>query len=200
MVFVKSLEGKTVSVEANASTTIEQLKGMVLGTPSTGRIVHCGKNLKEESTLEENSLNETSFVNCTVPIKGGHCQVPCGIFDDPKYVQELRENAATIRKAMVQINEIHTKGGSSLDFNQMVRWVNTKEEHCSKIISSIAEYALCQRVKPKGVFKSEKDYIDALKAHHGCMQAAMKAKQQVALSFADDLEHAIEDCCKMYLK
>ena len=32
-----------------------------------------------------------------------HCQVPCGIFDDPVRVKLLEEHAATIRKAVVQV-------------------------------------------------------------------------------------------------
>ena len=32
--------------------------------------------------------------------------MPCGIFDDPKLVAEIKEACATIRKAMVQINEL----------------------------------------------------------------------------------------------
>ena len=38
----------------------------------------------------------------------GHCQVPCGIFDDPARVEMLKEDAATIRKAMVQATELGT--------------------------------------------------------------------------------------------
>ena len=32
-----------------------------------------------------------------------HCQVPCGIFNDPARVAQLKEDATTIRKAMVQV-------------------------------------------------------------------------------------------------
>ena len=44
-----------------------------------------------------------------------HCQVPCGIFDDPAKVSELKQDAATIRKAMVQTNELGTKDALSLN-------------------------------------------------------------------------------------
>ena len=49
----------------------------------------------------------------------GHCQVPCGIFDDPARVSELKEDAATIRKAMVQIAELGS--GDAQSFNQVRR-------------------------------------------------------------------------------
>ena len=33
-----------------------------------------------------------------------HCQVPCGIYDDPARIAELREDATTIEKAIAGIN------------------------------------------------------------------------------------------------
>ena len=119
-------------------------------------------------------------------IKGGHCQVPCGIFDDPKLVAEVKEAVATITKASKETNRLFGEMKTPLAFNQMTRWVNTKEEHANKIIHLIGDYCLCQRVKPFGAakspFKSEKDYVDALKAHHAVMIAAMKSKQSTDAS------------------
>ena len=135
-------------------------------------------------------------------LRGGHCQVPCGIFDDPKLVAELKEACATIKKAMVQINEL-SASLDALKINQMTRWVMTKEEHAGKIVSLMSEYSLCQRVKPmsdpKTPFSSEEDYTEALKAHHMVMAAAVKTKQTVDPANADALEAAIDLCCKMYL-
>lgn len=55
--------------------------------------------------------------------------------DDPAFVSEVRQHAATIRKAIVQINELSAVGDAQ-SFNQMTRWVNNKEEHASKIITA----------------------------------------------------------------
>mmetsp|Transcript_12693 Transcript_12693/g.19013 ORF Transcript_12693/g.19013 Transcript_12693/m.19013 type:complete len:200 (+) Transcript_12693:80-679(+) len=135
-------------------------------------------------------------------LRGYHCQVPCGIFDDPKTVEEVKEACTTIRKAVDQINELAPDMSTTATFNQMTRWVMTKEEHGNKIISLISEYCLCQRVKPvgdpKSPFTEEKDYIDALKAHHAVMLAAVKAKQSTAISDVDALDHAVADFGKMY--
>ena len=60
--------------------------------------------------------------------------------------------------------------------NQMSRWVITKEAHCNKIIAKISEYCLCEQMSGLS-FKSEKEYANALKAHHAAMQCAMKCKQ-----------------------
>eukprot|EP00929_Paragymnodinium_shiwhaense_P022582 TRINITY_DN1438_c0_g4_i2.p2 TRINITY_DN1438_c0_g4~~TRINITY_DN1438_c0_g4_i2.p2 ORF type:complete len:160 (-),score=49.76 TRINITY_DN1438_c0_g4_i2:142-621(-) len=137
----------------------------------------------------------------TVGVRG-HCQVPCGIFDDPKLVSEMKEAAATIKKSMVQINELGANV-NPLNFNQMTRWVNTKEEHAGKIIKDMGEYALCQRVKPAGAPKSpftdDKDYVEALRAHHAVMLAAVTCKQTVDVANAEKLEAAIALAAKMYL-
>lgn len=95
---------------------------------------------------------------------------------------------------MVQVNDIFGASMTAQSFNQATRWTNTKEEHCSKIITLMAEYCLCQRVKPIGApgcpFTSEGDFMDALKAHHAVMTAAMKAKQSTDPSVAAALECA----------
>ena len=51
---------------------------------------------------------------------------------------ELKQDAETIRKAMVQINAL---AGSTApqDLNQLVRWIDTKDEHADKMITTTAE-------------------------------------------------------------
>ena len=104
---------------------------------------------------------------------------------------------------MVQINELTNAGLTAQSINQITRWVNTKEEHAKKIINLMATYCLCQRMKPVGEegspFNHEKDYIDALKAHHNVMTSAMKSKQSVDLAAADALEHTVADVAKIYM-
>ena len=121
-----------------------------------------------------------------------------GIFDDPAIVAEIKQAAETIRKAMVQCTELQAGENSAQSLNQMVRWINTKEEHASKIITLVSEYCLCQRVKKAEM--EEKDYVEVLKAHHAVMVAAMKSKQTVDVAAADALDHAIGDFGKMYTK
>merc|ERR1712176_1252683 len=143
-----------------------------------------------------------STLHLVLRLRGGHCQVPCGIFDDPKLVADIKEAVATITKAMGQINEL-SADINALTMGQMTRWVNTKEEHAGKVIQLIGEYCLCQRVKPAGdpksPFKEEKDYIAALQAHHAVMLAAVKCKQTVDVTNAETLESACAEMSKMYL-
>lgn len=154
----------------------------------------------ETSLLNSTDSKLSPFTHRAVSnCRGGHCMVPCGIFDDPMIVAEIKQCLTTVKKAMAQIKELEKNGTpNAQDLNQIVRWINTKEDHANKIISLIAEYCLCQRVK-KEIFSTDSDYVDALKAHHAVMQAAMKCKQSVSDADAHNLEHAIDDFEKMYM-
>ena len=112
-------------------------------------------------------------------------QVPCGIFDDPRLVAEIREHCATIRKATEEVAKLDAllngAGAVAQHWNQLSRWVAAKDEHADNIVRTVQDYCLCQRVKPFGTkgspFAKPADYTAALAAHHAAMAAAVKAKQ-----------------------
>lgn len=114
-----------------------------------------------------------------------HCQVPCGIYDDHARVQQMLEDAATVEKATTMMAELAGKSDAQSQ-NQMVRWVMNKESHAQKVIETISDYFLTQRVKP-----SQKDYATRLQKHHGVILAAMKAKQNADGKYAAELMAAI---------
>eukprot|EP00192_Tetraselmis_astigmatica_P014865 CAMPEP_0117664964 /NCGR_PEP_ID=MMETSP0804-20121206/9531_1 /TAXON_ID=1074897 /ORGANISM="Tetraselmis astigmatica, Strain CCMP880" /LENGTH=165 /DNA_ID=CAMNT_0005472293 /DNA_START=89 /DNA_END=586 /DNA_ORIENTATION=- len=121
-----------------------------------------------------------------------HCQVPCGIFDDKRQLQKVKEDATTIRKACTEMTDLADAGATTLATqNTFTRWVMYKEKHADSIIEEMGYYFMCQRF-PKWEFASQEDYLAALELHHKVMIAAMKAKQGTGTDTCDALEAAID--------
>ncbi len=129
-----------------------------------------------------------------------HCQVPCGIYNDHGRIDAMLEDVTTITKAIIQINEL-SQQHNALSFNQAARWVSTKEQHASHIITTVAEYFLTQKVKavPANDAGYQK-YLQSLALHHRVMRAAMKTKQTVDPESAAALRVAVEELGKLYPK
>ena len=121
-----------------------------------------------------------------------HCQIPCGIYDDHARVQSMLEDAATVEKSAKLIGELAGKDDPQSQ-NQLIRWVMNKENHAQRIIVTVSDYFLTQRVKP-----SQNDYVERLKNHHAVILAAMKAKQQSDLRYAEALKQSIEALSPYY--
>ena len=132
------------------------------------------------------------------PTASAHCQVPCGIYDDQSRIARLREDATTIAKAIDQINALVGKHDAK-SMNQAVRWISTKEEHASHIITVVAEYFLTQKVKTVSSGDGAHDaYLKKLADHHAVMVAAMKTKQNADASYVSHLRSAIDALAAHY--
>jgi len=104
----------------------------------------------------------------------------------------MLEDQTTIEKAISQIGELADKHGAH-DLNQLIRWVNTKEDHASKIQHTIAQYFMTQRIKADG-----ENYAKKLAAAHAVMVAAMQSKQSASPESAAVLKKAILDFYRAY--
>ena len=118
------------------------------------------------------------FILYAVPgLLFAHCQIPCGIYSDEMRFQMIEEDITTIEKSMQQIVEL--SGQSSINFNQLVRWITNKDEHAQKIQDVVNAYFLTQRIKP--VDETDKqayeEYAHKLALLHQMLFYAMKAKQ-----------------------
>ena len=152
------------------------------------------------ATLMFLTLAATLFlsVNATQEAEA-HCQVPCGVYDDGARIARLLEDAETIKRACTFVNTFAEGEATPVGINQVARWVQTKEDHASHIISVVSEYFLTQKVKTKAKGSAEyAAYLDSLAKHHAVMVAAMKTKQQVSSSAVHDLEHAIAALGALY--
>lgn len=115
-----------------------------------------------------------------------HCQVPCGIYDDNARVISMLEDAATIEKAVTALASLAGKTDAQ-SLNQSIRWVSNKETHAQRIIATISDYFLTQRIKP-----GQDDYATRLARHHAVILSAMKAKQKADADSAQVLRESIQ--------
>ena len=127
-----------------------------------------------------------------------HCQIPCGIYDDPVRFSQLREHVTTIEKSMNQINTLSEDPAPNV--NQLGRWVMNKENHADELTEIVTYYFLTQRVKPAD--PSDKaataKYLRQLTLLHQMMVHAMKAKQTTDLEHCEHLRALIDQFEAVY--
>jgi len=120
-----------------------------------------------------------------------HCQIPCGIYDDPARFVEMLEHVTTIEKSMKQIDSLAS--AERPNHNQLVRWVNNKEAHADKLSEIVTFYFMAQRVKPKGTEDAAayKKYVTQITLLHGILVNAMKARQTTELDYCAKLREGM---------
>jgi len=127
----------------------------------------------------------------------GHCQVPCGIFNDSARIQQINEHITTIEKAMIQIEKIGSK-----NLNQTTRWITTKETHANDLNTLLHDYFLTQRLKPVSSSASDREqseYYQKLKVIHHMTVATMKSKQSTDLAHTIALKALNKRLHKLFL-
>jgi nickel superoxide dismutase len=129
----------------------------------------------------------------------GHCQIPCGIYDDLLRVRMMEEHVTTIERSIKGLND-HLGKTEAADANQQVRWVMNKEVHADLITKIVTEYFLQQRIKaPKaGDDEARKVYLERLETLHGMLVTSMKTKQTVDPSHATRLRELIDKFKRQY--
>lgn len=128
----------------------------------------------------------------TIPGLMAHCEIPCGIYGDETRIKLLNEHIATIEKSM---NEILKLGkAKDINYNQLVRWINNKEDHANKFQKIVTQYFMTQRIKP-----GQPEYVKKLKLLHEMLIYAMKSKQTTDLKNTAKLKSLVADFAKIYL-
>jgi len=121
-----------------------------------------------------------------------HCQIPCGIYDDEARLKTLEEHLTTIEKSMKSISDL--QGQKTIDYNQLVRWVDNKEEHAQKIQDDVAQYWMTQRIKV-----DDKDAGKKLVVLHKMLVTAMKCKQTTDVKNVETLRGLLKEFRELYL-
>jgi nickel superoxide dismutase len=118
-----------------------------------------------------------------------HCQIPCGIYDDEMRFRMLEEHVTTIEKSVKLINELSVD--PSANANQLVRWIMNKEHHADEMATIVTEYFLQQRIKPDEAEAAPEKWTAKVKACHGILVFAMKAKQTADQASVEKLREQV---------
>lgn len=128
-----------------------------------------------------------------------HCEIPCGIYDDEMRINMIAENITTVEKSMKQIIEL--SGQDKKNMNQIVRWVQNKENHVDEISHIVTQYFMTQRLKPVEADHSEAymGYVEKLTLLHQMLVYSMKAKQTTDLANVEELRSLLTSFKAAYL-
>lgn len=128
-----------------------------------------------------------------------HCQIPCGIYDDATQLRVMAQHVATIRKSVTVLAELEK--AEKPNYNQIVRWVNNKDEHANKFSESVTYYFMAQRIKSVPAEQKEafKAYQEKLTLLHQMLVTAMKCKQEASLEHVDRLEKLLHQFEHAYM-
>ncbi|HUV64086.1 MAG TPA: superoxide dismutase [Ni], partial [Sedimentisphaerales bacterium] len=104
----------------------------------------------------------------------------------------MAEHITTIEKSMKEIERLSAEAKPNM--NQIVRWVNNKEQHADEFSEIVTYYFMAQRVKlpVEGDTKAYNDYIKKLTLLHRMLVHAMKAKQTTDLANVQELRSLLE--------
>ena len=136
----------------------------------------------------------------TLPVlASAHCQIPCGIYDDQTRFDLLKEHITTIEKSMKLIAELSAEAG--LNYNQIVRWVNNKEEHAGKFMTIVTDYFMTQRIKPIDPADAEAHgvYLKKVELLHQMLVFAMKCKQTTDKAHVEKLIALVDEFENIYM-
>ena len=120
-----------------------------------------------------------------------HCEIPCGIYEDTLRIELIKEHIVTIEKSMKMIIKLSEE--EKPNYNQIVRWVNNKEEHANKLQEIVTQYFLTQRIKPESDKNNDRyyKYIKHVTLLHQLMVLSMKTKQSTDFLYINKLNHTI---------
>jgi nickel superoxide dismutase len=128
-----------------------------------------------------------------------HCQIPCGIYNDQMRFDMLNEDIATIEKSMISITNL--SANETIDYNQLVRWIDNKEEHAQKFMDIVTAYFMAQRIKPvdPADAAAHADYLKKVELLHNMLVYAMKCKQTTDPGNTAKLTELVKEFHDLYM-